>query len=62
MHTLECFGADRSMFESNFPVDKQSVSYHVIWNAYKKMTIHLGDAEKRKLFYETANKVYKLES
>ena len=28
----------------------------------KKMTIHLGDAEKRKLFYETANKVYKLES
>ena len=62
MHTLDCFGADRSMFESNFPVDKQSVSYHVIWNAYKKMTIHLGDNEKRKLFYETANKVYKLES
>ena len=50
------------MFESNFTVDKQSVSYHVIWNAYKKMTIHLGDNEKRKLFYETANKVYKLES
>ena len=62
MHTLDCFGADRSMFESNFPVDKQSVSYHVIWNAYKKMTIHLDDNEKRKLFYETANKVYKLES
>ena len=62
LHTLECFGADRSMFESNFPVDKQSVSYHVIWNAYKKMTYDMNEADKKKLFYDTANKVYSLES
>ena len=50
------------MFESNFPVDRQSVSYHVIWNAFKKMTNNFSEEEKSDLFYETANKVYKLES
>lgn len=60
LYTLECFGPERSMFESNFPVDKQSVAYHVIWNAYKKMTGDLSATDKRKLFYETANKVYNL--
>ena len=28
-HTIESFGVERCMFESNFPVDKQSISYHV---------------------------------
>ena len=62
LHTLECFGSSRCMFESNFPVDRQSVSYHVIWNAFKKMTNNFSEEEKSDLFYETANKVYKLES
>jgi len=30
---IEAFGADRCMFESNFPVDKGSYSYAVGWNA-----------------------------
>ena len=25
------------MFESNYPADKQSFSYNVIWNAYKRV-------------------------
>tara|TARA_B100000214_G_scaffold50505_2_gene31822 strand:- start:5564 stop:6592 length:1029 start_codon:yes stop_codon:yes gene_type:complete len=60
LHTLECFGSDRCMFESNFPVDKQSVSYHVIWNAYKKLVYDFDEKTKDDLFYKTAERVYKL--
>ena len=36
-HTIECFGPDRCMFESNFPVDRMSISYRVLWNGLKKI-------------------------
>ena len=32
---IELFGPDRCMFESNFPVDKQSFSYDALWNVFK---------------------------
>ena len=54
------FGSKRCMFESNFPVDKASVSYHVLWNAYKKLTRQLTEEEKSDLFHQTAETVYKL--
>ena len=38
------------MFESNFPVDKASVSYPVLWNAYKKLSRQLTEEEKNDLF------------
>ncbi len=60
LHALECFGSERCMFESNFPVDKQSVSYHVIWNAYKKLVQEYSEPDKENLFYNTAKTVYKL--
>jgi len=60
LHTLDCFGPDRCMFESNFPVDKYSLSYHVVWNGFKKMVAEFSEAEKDALFYKTAEKVYRL--
>ena len=60
LYTLECFGPERCMFESNFPVDKQSVAYHIIWNAYKKMVKDFNEKDKFNLFFGTAEKVYKL--
>ena len=60
LHMIDCFGPRRCMFESNFPVDKQSVSYHVIWNAYKKLVQDFDEQDKHNLFYGTAEKVYKL--
>ena len=48
------------MFESNFPVDKQSISYHVLWNAFKKMSVGFSEEEKNYLFYETAKDFYNL--
>ncbi len=54
------FGVDRCMFESNFPVDKESVSYPVLWNAFKKMAQSKSEREKHALFHDTATQVYKL--
>jgi predicted TIM-barrel fold metal-dependent hydrolase len=59
-HAIECFGPERCMFESNFPVDKASCSYHVLWNAFKKMVADASDAEKAALFHDTAHRAYRL--
>ena len=60
LHTLECFGSERCMFESNFPVDRQSCSYHVLWNAFKKIAAQYSEDERDALFYGTATRVYQL--
>ena len=59
-HTLDCFGPSRCMFESNFPVDKQSCSYAVLWNAFKKLAAGFSASEKRYLFHDTAAEAYRL--
>ncbi len=60
LHTIEYFGVNRCMFESNFPVDKMSISYAVLWNAFKKMVADFSEDEKQALFYGTAARVYRL--
>jgi predicted TIM-barrel fold metal-dependent hydrolase len=62
LHTIECFGPDRCMFESNFPVDRQSVSYRTLWNAFKKLTADFSPSERADLFAGTARRVYRLSS
>ena len=57
---LEYFTPARCMFESNFPVDKASISYPVLWNAFKKIANDYSSAEKDQLFYQTAAKVYRI--
>lgn len=59
-HALDCFGPSRCMFESNFPVDKQSSSYAVLWNAFKKLASGFSAAEKAHLFHDTAAGAYRL--
>ena len=58
--TIEKFGADRCMFESNFPVDKASCSYTVLWNSFKRLTASYSATERAKLFHDTAARVYRL--
>lgn len=60
LHAIDCFGPDRCMFESNFPIEKESVSYLVLWNALKKITAGFTDTEKKTLFAGTATQVYNL--
>jgi L-fuconolactonase len=58
--TIELFGPKRCMFESNFPVDKRSCSYHVLWNAFKRLAAGYSAEEKADLFRDTAVRVYRL--
>ncbi len=57
---IEKFGPNRCMFESNFPVDKASYSYGVVWNAFKRMTKGFSATERAALFHDTAARVYRL--
>ena len=60
LHAIDCFGPSRCMFESNFPVDKASCSYAVLWNAFKKIAAGFDADEKRAMFSGTAARVYRL--
>ena len=61
-HTIEVFGVERCMFESNFPVDKLSCSYNVLWNSFKRLTAGWSASERAQLFHDTAARVYRLEA
>jgi L-fuconolactonase len=58
---IEAFGADRCMFESNFPVDIGSCSYAVLWNAFKVLAKDYSADEKTALFSGAASRFYRLE-
>ena len=59
-HCIEAFGPSRCMFESNFPPDRASADFHVIWNAFKRIAAGYSAEEKRALFHDTAVKAYRL--
>ena len=58
---IEAFGAERCMFESNFPVDMGSCTYAVLWNAFKRLASGASADEKTALFSGTAKRVYRLD-
>jgi predicted TIM-barrel fold metal-dependent hydrolase len=57
---IELFGPQRCMFESNFPVDKASCSYPVLWNAFKKIAADFSADDTAALFHDTASNAYRL--
>ncbi len=59
---IDRFGVERCMFESNFPVDKASCSYPVLWNALKKLVMDASEGEKNWLFHDSAVAAYRLAS
>ena len=60
-YAIECFGPERCMFESNFPVDRFSLSYGVYWNAMKKLAGQYSESERQAMFSGTARRVYSLD-
>ena len=50
------------MFESNFPVDKQSFSYDTLWNTFKLLTASYSDNERAQLFSGTTRRIYGLDT
>ncbi len=59
-HTIKCFGPQRCMFESNFPVDRVSIGYCVLWNGLKKIAGGYAPEEQDAMFAGTARRIYRL--
>jgi L-fuconolactonase len=57
---IDIFGPDRCMLESNFPPDKKSCDYGVLWNAFKRITANYSADAKDALYRRTAAEVYRL--
>jgi predicted TIM-barrel fold metal-dependent hydrolase len=49
------------MFESNFPVDKVSYSYIVVYNAFKRLSKDYSASERAAMFHDTAARVYRID-
>jgi predicted TIM-barrel fold metal-dependent hydrolase len=62
VHAIECFGPERCMFESNFPVDRMSLSYRVLWNGLKKIAAPFSSHERDAMFFATATRIHRLET
>lgn len=60
LHCIECFGPQRCLFESNFPVDKGMYGYGVLWNTFKRLTQSFSAHERASLFSQTAAKLYRI--
>ncbi|MEZ5853710.1 MAG: amidohydrolase family protein [Hyphomicrobiaceae bacterium] len=58
---IDAFGPERAMFASNFPVDGLTGSFDTIFTGYKAATAALPASDRRKLFHDTAAKVYRLD-
>ena len=48
------------MMESNFPVDRWSISYHVLYNGMKKIVADFSREDKEQLFSRTAEQFYRV--
>jgi L-fuconolactonase len=57
---IDKFGPSRGMFESNFPVDKVSFSYNILYNAFKIYSKNYSQSERASLFHNTAAKIYSI--
>ena len=57
---LECFGPDRTMFGSDWPVCLLAATYHEVTDSADAMTTGLSDHERSRLFEGTAREWYSL--
>jgi len=61
-YCIDRFGPARAMFESNFPVDKVSYSYGVLYNAFKRLSAGYSAGERAAMFHDTAARVYRIDA
>lgn len=58
--TVEIFGPDRTMFASNFPIDRVYIGYRDLVDAIGYAIADLSEAERDAVFYGTALRTYRL--
>lgn len=60
LHTIDCFGADRVMFGSNFPVDRLYGSFTTLYRAFEAIVADFSESEQDKMFRANALRHYRL--
>ena len=60
-YCIEKFVPNRCMFESNFPVDKVSFSYNIMYNAFKRLSKGYSATERADMFHDTAVRAYRID-
>ena len=61
LHCIECFGVDRSIFGSDFPVGRLWTSFDAIFDGFKAIVRDFSEAEQSALFHDNARTVYRME-
>jgi predicted TIM-barrel fold metal-dependent hydrolase len=59
MQCIDCFGPDRAMFASDFPVAGLHASFDEVYDGFKTIAAEFSPAEQRALFYGTAQRIYR---
>jgi predicted TIM-barrel fold metal-dependent hydrolase len=62
LHCIECFGVDRSMFGSDFPVGRLWTSFDAIFGGFKAVVRDFSEAEQSALFHDNARRVYRIDA
>jgi predicted TIM-barrel fold metal-dependent hydrolase len=57
LETIECFGVERCMFASNFPVDGLRGTFDSIYSDFERFT---RDLDQRALFHDNAVRIYRM--
>ena len=61
LSTIDCFGVERCMFGSNFPVDSVCGDLDTIFSGYKAITAGFSADEREKLFHDNAMRIYRID-
>jgi predicted TIM-barrel fold metal-dependent hydrolase len=57
---IDTFGPHRSMFGSNFPIEKLWTNYHQLLAVFRASLSHLTPAEQHEVLFATATRTYRL--
>jgi predicted TIM-barrel fold metal-dependent hydrolase len=60
LECIDAWGTKRSFFGTNWPVDRLFSSYGDVLDAYAELISDVGEAEQRALFYENADRIFRL--
>jgi predicted TIM-barrel fold metal-dependent hydrolase len=62
LHCIDCFGVERSMFGSDFPVGRLWTSFDAIFDGFKAIVRDFSEAEQSALFHDNARRVYRIDA
>jgi predicted TIM-barrel fold metal-dependent hydrolase len=62
LHCIDCFGVERSMFGSDFPVGRLWTSFDAIFDGFKAIVRDFTAAEQSALFHDNARRLYRIDA